>query len=63
MMEPQRKAGSKPSVRDKRSREKPRSLKDTLLISAWVAAYGGVLVAFRVARALEGLLSSKQVGT
>jgi hypothetical protein len=41
-------------------REKEHSLKDTLLISAWVAAYAGVLLVFRVAQRLEGLLSSKQ---
>jgi hypothetical protein len=42
------------------TREKERTLKDTLLISAWVAAYAGVLLVFRVARGLEGLLSSKE---
>jgi hypothetical protein len=42
------------------TREKERTLKDTLLISAWVAAYAGVLLVFRVAQGLEGLLSSKQ---
>lgn len=40
--------------------EKQRTFKDTLLISAWVATYAGVLTAFRVAKALEGLFSSEQ---
>ncbi len=35
-------------------------LKDTLLISAWVAGYAGVLIAFRVAKAVESVLSNKQ---
>lgn len=42
------------------TREKERTLKDTLLISAWVAAYAGVLIVFRIAQGLESLLSSKQ---
>jgi len=31
-----------------------------LLISAWVAAYAGVLIAFRMAKVLENLLSGKR---
>jgi len=42
------------------TREKEQTLKDTVLISAWVTAYAGVLLVFRVAQGLEGLLSSKQ---
>jgi|HubBroStandDraft_2_1064218.scaffolds.fasta_scaffold490224_2 hypothetical protein len=42
------------------SRGKKRTLKDTLLISAWVAGYAGVLIVFRAARFLESRLSSRQ---
>jgi len=37
-----------------------RTLKDTLLISAWVAGYAGVLSMFRVVKFAESRLSSKQ---
>ena len=47
-------------VEGKRRGEKQRTLRDTLLISVWVTAYAGVRIAFRVANALESLLSSKQ---
>lgn len=39
-----------------------RTLKDTLLISAWVAGYAGVLSVFRVVKFAESRLSSKQKG-
>jgi hypothetical protein len=39
---------------------KKRTLKDTLLISAWVAGYAGVLIVFRAAKFLESRLSSRQ---
>jgi hypothetical protein len=51
-----------PDVGNKRNGRKPRALQDTLLISAWVATYAAVLVAFRIAKRLESLLSSKRVG-
>jgi hypothetical protein len=43
-------------------REKQRTVKDTFLISAWVAAYAGVLIVFRVTGAMEGLLSRSRRG-
>jgi hypothetical protein len=39
---------------------KNRTLMDTLLISAWVVGYAGVLIVFRVAKFAEIRLSSKQ---
>lgn len=53
------------SLRDegKRSGEKHRSVKDTVLLSAWVAGYAGVLVVFRVAGAVERLLSKTPEGS
>lgn len=39
---------------------KKRTIKDTLLISAWVAAYAGVLSAFRIAKLFESGLSGKK---
>jgi len=44
----------------KSSGPKERTFKDTFLISAWVAAYVGVLIIFRVANALGRLLPSKR---
>jgi hypothetical protein len=38
---------------------KKRTLKDTLLISAWIVAYAGVLFVFRGAKAVESVLSNR----
>jgi hypothetical protein len=59
MKEPSRVPESRLDVEGKRSGEKQRTLKDTLLISAGVAGYAGILIAFRVAKAVESVLSSK----
>jgi len=46
------------SVEDNRNGEKPhRTVKDILLLSAWVAGYAGVLMVFRIASAMEILFS------
>jgi cytochrome c biogenesis protein CcdA len=45
------------SVEGNRNGEKQRTLKDILLISAWVAGYAGVLMVFRFASAMEILFS------
>ncbi len=60
MIEPQPPLVSRLSVEGKQNGEKHRTLKDTLLISAWVAAYAFVLIAFRAAKALESVSSNKR---
>ena len=50
---------TKEAPEESRSRVKARTLKDTFLISAWVAGYAGVPMLFRAARAVETLSSSK----
>lgn len=40
-----------------KSNDEKRTLLDAVLISAWVAAYAGVLIAFRAAKVVEGALS------
>ena len=39
-----------------------RTVKDTSLISVWVTAYAGVLIVFRVTKAVESLLSKSRKG-
>jgi hypothetical protein len=60
MNKPQRVPVPRLRVGGKRSGEKQRTLKDTLLISAWLAGYAGVLIAFRVVKAVQSVLSSNQ---
>jgi hypothetical protein len=60
MNEPSRVPESRLDFEARRGGEKQRTLKDTLLISAWVVAYAGVLIAFRVAQVVESVLSNKR---
>jgi|HubBroStandDraft_1064217.scaffolds.fasta_scaffold71031_2 hypothetical protein len=60
MNELQRAPVSKLEVEGHGSRLKKRTIKDTLLISVWVAAYAGVLTAFRFAKLVESGLSGKK---
>jgi hypothetical protein len=46
-------------VEGSRSRGEKRTFKDAVLISAWIAAYAGVLFIFRAAKAVESVLSNK----
>ena len=48
------------SGRGKHSAETRRSLKETLLIVAWVVGYAGVLFAFRVSKLFERSVTNKQ---
>jgi hypothetical protein len=58
MKEPQPERVAMLSIEGNRNGEKPqRTLKDILLISAWVAGYAGVLMVFRFASAIEILFS------
>jgi hypothetical protein len=59
MSELQRVTMFKPELDCHESGGKKRTLKDTLLISAWVAGYAGVLVVFRAAKFAESRLSSR----
>jgi hypothetical protein len=43
-------------------REKKETLRDKVLISAWVTAYAGLLLVFRVAKSVEMLSSNTQKG-
>jgi hypothetical protein len=62
MSEPQRVPVSELHLVGRPGLEKRRTVKDTLLISAWVTAYAGVLIVFRVTRAVESLLSRSKKG-
>ena len=62
MSEPQRVPVSELHLVGRPGLEKRRTVKDTLLISAWVTAYAGVLIVFRVTRAVESLLSRSSKG-
>jgi hypothetical protein len=57
MNEPQPPLVAMLNVKDNRNGEKQRTLKDILLLSAWVAGYAGVLMVFRFASAMEILFS------
>jgi len=46
-------------VEGSRSSGKKRTLKDTVLISAWIAAYAAVLFVFRAAKVAESMFSNK----
>lgn len=60
MNELQRTPVSKLEVEGNDGRLKKRTIKDTLQISAWVAAYAGVLMAFRIAKVVENVMSGKK---
>jgi hypothetical protein len=60
MSERQRATMFKQELNRHESGGKKKTLKDTLLISAWVAGYAGVLIVFRAAKFAESLLSSRQ---
>jgi len=62
MSEPQRVPVSELRLVGKPGLENQRTVKDTLLISAWVTAYAGVLIVFRVTKAVESLLSGSRKG-
>ena len=62
MSEPQRVPVSELCLVGKPGGENRRTVKDTLLISAWVTAYAGVLIVFRVTRAVESLWSGSRKG-
>ena len=62
MNKPQQVLVSRLDVEGKRNGQNQRTVKDTLLISAWVTAYAGVLIIFRVTTAVESLLSSSRKG-
>jgi hypothetical protein len=62
MSEPQRMPVSESRLVGKPGGEHRRTVKDTLLISAWVTAYAGVLIVFRLTRAVESLLSRSRKG-
>jgi hypothetical protein len=62
MSEPQRVPVSELHLVGKPGLENQRTVKDTLLISAWVTAYAGVLIVFRVTKAVESLLSGSRKG-
>ena len=55
----QRSTASTMGVEGSRSRGEKRTFKDTVLISAWIVAYAGVLFVFRTAKAVESVLSNK----
>ena len=50
------------SVGAETRREKKETVRDKVLISAWVTAYAGLLFAFRVAKSMERLSSNMQEG-
>jgi hypothetical protein len=60
MNEPQRAPEFGQDIDSTCNRSRQRSVRDALLISAWVGTYSAVLFAFRVTKAVEGLLPSKR---
>jgi hypothetical protein len=61
MNETQQQLVSELNIEGKRYGRKHQTLTDTVLLSAWVVGYAGVLIVFRVAGAMERLMSSKQM--
>jgi hypothetical protein len=62
MSEPQRASVSELRLVGKPGGASQRTVKDTLVISAWVTAYAGVLIVFRMTRAVESLWSGSRKG-